>query len=44
MRNFFNSHWKVIVAILLAIVLATLTIDDGRASGILVSAYPGATG
>lgn len=27
MRNFFNSHWKVILAILLAIVLATLTMD-----------------
>jgi len=27
MRNFFNSHWKVIIAILLAIVLATLTVD-----------------
>ena len=27
MRNFFNSHWKVIVAILLAIVLATLTVE-----------------
>lgn len=27
MRNFFNSHWKVILAILLAIVLATLTVD-----------------
>lgn len=27
MRNFFNSHWKAIVAILLAIVLATLTVE-----------------
>ncbi|MGF6275281.1 hypothetical protein ABIB38_003679 [Massilia sp. UYP11] len=27
MRNFFNSHWKVILAILLAIVLAMLTVD-----------------
>lgn len=27
MRNFFNSHWKVILAILLAIVLAVLTVD-----------------
>lgn len=27
MRNFFNSHWKVIVAILLAIVLALLTVE-----------------
>lgn len=27
MRNFFNSHWKVILAILLAIALAVLTID-----------------
>jgi len=27
MRNFFNSHWKVILAILLAIVLAMLTMD-----------------
>jgi hypothetical protein len=27
MRNFFNSHWKVIVAILLAIVLATMTVE-----------------
>jgi len=27
MRNFFNSHWKVILAILLAIVLATLTVE-----------------
>lgn len=28
MRNFFNSYWKVIVAILLAIVLAVLTVDS----------------
>lgn len=28
MRNFFNSHWKVILAILVAIVLATLTVDS----------------
>ena len=28
MRNFFNSHWKVILAILLAIVLAILTVDS----------------
>ena len=27
MRNFFNSHWKVILAILLAIVLAVLTFE-----------------
>jgi len=27
MRHFFNSHWKVILAILLAIVLATLTVE-----------------
>jgi hypothetical protein len=27
MRNFFNSHWKVILAILLAIVLATMTVE-----------------
>ena len=27
MRNFFNSHWKAIIAILLAIVLATLTAE-----------------
>lgn len=27
MRNFFNSHWKVILAILLAIVLAMLTVE-----------------
>jgi hypothetical protein len=27
MRNFFNSHWKVILAILLAIVLAMFTMD-----------------
>lgn len=27
MRNFFNSHWKVILAILLAIVLALVTLD-----------------
>lgn len=27
MRNFFNSHWKVILAILLAIVLAMVTMD-----------------
>ncbi|WP_137171700.1 hypothetical protein [Massilia sp. HP4] len=27
MRNFFNSHWKVILAILLAIMLAVLTVD-----------------
>lgn len=27
MRNFFNSHWKAILAILLAIVLAMLTVD-----------------
>lgn len=27
MRNFFNSHWKAILAILLAIVLATLTFE-----------------
>lgn len=27
MRNFFNSHWKAILAILIAIVLAMLTID-----------------
>jgi len=27
MRHFFNSHWKVIPAILLAIVLATLTVE-----------------
>lgn len=27
MRNFFNSHWKVILAILLAIVLAMSTMD-----------------
>jgi len=27
MRNFFNSHWKVILAILLAIVLAVLTVE-----------------
>jgi len=27
MRNFLNSHWKVILAILLAIVLALLTVD-----------------
>lgn len=27
MRNFFNSHWKVILAILLAIVLAMLTME-----------------
>ena len=29
MRNFFNSHWKVILAILLAIALAMLTVDTG---------------
>lgn len=28
MRNFFNSHWKVILAILVAIVLAMLTIES----------------
>lgn len=27
MRNFFNSHWKIILAILVAIVLAVLTVD-----------------
>ncbi len=27
MRNFFNSHWKAILAILLAIVLAMLTVE-----------------
>lgn len=27
MRNFFNAHWKVILAILLAIVLAVLTVE-----------------
>ncbi|MDN4035796.1 hypothetical protein [Massilia sp. YIM B02443] len=32
MRNFFNSHWKVILAILLAIVLAMLTVDT-RSNG-----------
>lgn len=31
MRNFFNSHWKVILAILVAIVLAMLTIDPTAA-------------
>jgi len=29
MRNFFNSHWKIILAILVAIVLAVLTVDPG---------------
>lgn len=28
MRNFFNSHWKVILAIIVAIVLAMLTVDS----------------
>lgn len=27
MRNFFSSHWKAILAILLATMLATLTFD-----------------
>lgn len=31
MRNFLNSHWKVILAILLAIVLATLTLETRSA-------------
>lgn len=31
MRNFFNSHWKVILAILVAIVLAMLTVDGSSA-------------
>jgi len=34
MRNFFNSHWKVILAILLTIVLAMLTVETSS------SAYP----
>ena len=34
MRNFFSSHWKVILAILLAIVLAMLTVETSS------SAYP----
>ena len=37
MRNFFNSHWKVIVAILLAIVLATLTVETKSAHVPLVT-------
>ncbi len=34
MRNFFNSHWKVILAILLAIVLAMFTMDTSSSVNI----------
>jgi hypothetical protein len=37
MRNFFNSHWKVILAILLAIVLAVLTIESGSSASTLAA-------
>lgn len=35
MRNFFNSHWKVIVAILIAIVLAMLTVETRGSASLL---------
>lgn len=37
MRNFFNSHWKVIVAILIAIVLAMLTVETKGSASLLPS-------
>lgn len=37
MRNFFNSHWKVIVAILIAILLAMLTIETKGSASLLPS-------